>query len=249
MSVIAPSRRVLCLFAVAILGSGIAAADTIDAYNVGAGENIYLDVSGAVKQEFAGLIEIKVTNSSGTYYQNTYCVQITVNIDEGTTYNTTVELPSQVNWSSPPPTNAALEQIAWLIDNYQASAISGTDPNDTSAALQLAIWKIAEDGVQTYVTGDTSPFTSGIVEASTTKGETTNATVLSDALGYLADADKQSSNLANVYINTTQATPPVAAQMLEGIRYADTPESSTFILAGVALLTLARMARRKLGSH
>jgi hypothetical protein len=230
------------MFAVAILASGIAAADTIVATGTGVGENIWVDVSGTNTSEFAGLIDITVTNSTGSYKQDTFCAQITVDINEGTTYNTTVELPSQVNWSPPPPTNAALEQDAWLIDNYQASA----NTNTTAAALQLAIWKIAEDGVYT---GAANPFNSGIVE----KGSGTDVTpaaVLTAAQNYLIDAEGKSSDLANVYVNVAQTgNPPAPAQMLEGIRYADTPESSTFVLAGIALLALGHSARRRLGSN
>jgi hypothetical protein len=240
MSDFAQFRRLCLAFAMAILACGTAAADTLLVTGTGTGGNIWVKANGTVEQAFAGLIDIRVTNSTGTYNQDTYCVQILTDISTNITYNTTVELPSQVNWNPAPPSNAELQQVAWLIDNYQASANTAT----LSEALQLAVWKISEDGVYTYVAG-VDPYLSGIVQESTTRNETTNATVLTDARTYLQDASGHTSNLANVYINTTQANPPVAAQMLEGIRYADTPESSTFMLAGVALLALGHRVRRR----
>jgi hypothetical protein len=244
MGILQPSRSLFGLFAAMILTSGVAAADTIIATGTGLGEDIWFKVNGTDQDSYAGLIDISLTNSTGTYAQNTFCVQATVDISPNVTYNTTVELPSQVNWSTPPPTNAALEQVAWMIDNDEA----GANSNVTSAALQLAIWKVAEDGVYTYAAG-VNPFLSGIVQEAT-GAHTTNATVLSDAESYLKAASGESSNLANVYVNVAQTgNPPAPAQMLEGIRYADTPESSTFVLAGIALLALGQTARRKLGSR
>jgi hypothetical protein len=210
------------------------------------GENIWIgeDNTGTVvdTQAFAGIIDITL---DGTYNRTTMCVQLFVDIDEGTTYNTTVLLPSQVT-VTPPPTVASLEQVAWLLDNETPTT------NAQAAGLQLAIWKIAEDGVDT---GSNLSWTTGTVREAT-GAHTTNATVLSDATSYLADAVGHSSDLAFVYENTTQATPPAPAQMLEGLEYSGgpqppplTPECSTFMLAGVALLALGHTARRRLGSR
>jgi hypothetical protein len=246
MSVVAPSRRVFGLFAVAILASGIAAADTIVVTGTGDGESFWIDENGTPTDvSFAGIIDITL---DGTYKRTTMCVQLFTDISENVTYNTTVLLPSQVNWQPPPPTDAALEQIAWLLDNEEA----GANTNAKAAGLQLAIWKIAEDGVYT---GGSNPFGSGSVTVST--GTATNATVLADATAYLTDATGKSSDLAFVYVNTaTSGSPPTPEQMLEGLEFSGgpqppplTPECSTFILAGVALLALGRTARRKLGSR
>jgi hypothetical protein len=240
---------VLGVLAVAILASGIAAADTIEVTSVGTGDsNFYIDetinsVLTPTDVYFAGTINIQVTNDVGTEFDRTsMCVQLLTDIDLNDTYNTAVLLPSQV---TPPPTIAALEQVAWLLDNEQAGATTG----DEAAGLQLAIWKIAQDGVYT---GGQNPFTTGTVQEST--GTATPAAILTYAEGYLTDSVGRSSDLAYVYENSTQADPPVAAQMLEGLEFQDggpspAPESSTFMLAGVALLALGRTARRKLGSR
>ncbi|MGB7762018.1 MAG: hypothetical protein WBL61_19460 [Bryobacteraceae bacterium] len=245
-----PSRCVFGLFAAAILASGIAAADTIEVTSVGLGDSgIYIDedIDGTLTPTdvyFAGIIDIQLTDSSGTYDRTTMCVQLLTDINLGTVYNTTVVAPSQATVNSP-TTNGALEQIAWLLDNVTPTT------GDQAAGLQLAIWKIAEDGVDT---GSNLTFTSGTVQQAT-GGYTTPAAVLSYATTYLAASVGNASDLAYVYENASTGNPPTAAQMLEGLEYQDggpapvAPESSTFVLAGVALLALGHTARRKLGSR
>ena len=243
MGVSVPSRRVLGLFAVAILASGVAAADTIEVTSVGLGDSgMYIDENGTPTDVyFAGIINIQLIDSAGTFDRTTMCVQLLTDIDLSVVYNTTVLLPSQVT-VTPPPSVGDLEQIAWLLDNETPTT------GDQAAGLQLAIWKITQDGVYT---GGSNPFTTGTVQEST--GTTpTPAAVLTDATTYLTASVGKSSDLAYVYENASQADPPVAAQMLEGLEYKDggpapAPESSTFMLAGAALLALGHTARRKLG--
>jgi len=247
MVIAGPFRRAGYLCAAAFFACGIAAADTILVTGTGLGESIWVgeDTTGKVVDTdvgFAGIIDITL---DGTYKRTTMCVQLFVDINEGTTYNTTVLLPSEVT-VVPPPTVASLEQIAWLLDNETPTT------NAQAAGLQLAIWKIAEDGVDT---GHNLSWTTGMVQEAT-GAHTTNATVLTDATNYLAASVGHSSDLAFVYENATQATPPVAAQMLEGLEYSGgpqpppaTPECSTFMLAGVALLALGHTARRRFGSR
>jgi len=229
------------MFAVAILASGIAAAATIEVTGIGLGDsNIYVKENGTdANVYFAGVINIQLINSAGTFNRTTMCVQLFVDINEYQVYNTGVYLPSQV---APSSTAAELEQIAWLLDNVTPTT------NDQAAGLQLAIWKIAQDGVDT---GSNLSFTTGTVQEATGT-YTTNATVLSDAQGYLADSVGNSTNIAYVYENATTGSNPTPAQMLEGLEYHDggpvptTPESSTFVMAGVALLALRQTAWRKL---
>jgi len=229
------------VFAAAILASGIAAADTIEVTGIGAGDsNFYIKENGAnTNVYFAGIINIYLTQGSSYYTRTTMCVELFTDISENITYNTTVYLPSQVG---APQNPAALEQIAWLLDNETPVG------NDAAAGLQLAIWKIEVDGVYT---GGSSPFTSGEVQQAS-GGYTTPAAILSDAQGYLTASVGHSSNIAYVYDNVTQGSNPTAVQMLEGLEYHDggpaptTPESSTFVLAGVALLALRQTAWRKL---
>jgi hypothetical protein len=248
-----PIRRFLPLFAAVLLGSGVAAADTIEVTSIGLGDsNFYIDetINGVLTPTdvyFAGVINIQLTDPAGTFNRTTMCVQLLVDIDLGATYNTTVLLPSQVNVTAP-PTDAGLEQIAWLLDNE-----TPTD-GDSAAGLQLAIWKIASDGVFTG-TGNAGrhPFTTGTVQEAS-GAYTTPSAILTDATNDLTAAEGKSSDLAYVYENATQANPPVGAQMLEGLEFHDggpspVPESSTFVLAGVALLALGHTARRRLISR
>lgn len=232
------------MFAVAILASGIAAADTIRVTGLGLGDgsinhtDLWISENGSdADVAFAGIIDIQLTQTgvSGTFNRTTMCVQLFTDIGENTTYDTTVLLPSAFS----PPTETALHRIAWLLDNETPTT------NDQAAGLQLAIWDIEVDA------GD--GFTSGAVQKAT-GSHTTTAAVLSDAISYEAASVGQSSNLAFVYENVTQGRNPAPAQMLEGLEFptgpqGHTPESSTFVLAGVALLAFGRMARRKLISH
>jgi len=233
------------VFALAILASGIAAADTIEVTGVGTGDsNFYLKENGTNTQvDFAGIIDIQLTQtgSSTDYDRTTMCVQLFVDINENVVYNTTVFSPTAFS----PPTLGQLEQIAWLLDNEEAGATT----NDEAAGLQLAIWKIAQDGVDT---GSNLSWTTGTVQEAT-GSHTTPTAILNYATAYLADSVGNSSTLAFVYQNTNQQT-GVAVQMLEGLEFptgpqGHTPESSTFVMAGVALLALGQTARRKLGSR
>jgi hypothetical protein len=244
-------RLAFRLFAVAILASGIAAADTIVATGVDPsfGEyNLWIDQQGTdVNTYFAGVIDIQLVNSGGnTFNRYTMCVDLFTDIYLGNSYNTVVELPSQV---SPPQSPAFLERVAWLEDNALLPVMTPGDPSllpsidwastpTQAAGLQLAIWDITVDG------GD--GFLSGEVQAATGANLTDPAT-LAWAETYEAVSVGLSSNAAFVYEN-------LGAQTLEGPEYQDngpspTPESPTMLLAGAALLALGHAARRRLGSH
>jgi hypothetical protein len=240
----------MCLFAVAILASGIATADTIEVTGVGTGDgtengnDLYIDENGTNTEiYFAGNIDISVTDSAGTFPRSSMCVELFTDIDLNSTYNTTVYVPSAFN----PPTGPELKQIAYLLDTYDP-VTGNTLTDDQAAGLQLAIWKIAEDGVDT---GSNLSWTTGTVQEGPDPNQTTQ-NVYGFATTYLADAVGHSSNIAFVYYNTESNG--TAVQMLEGPEYATgpqgkTPESSTFMLAGVALLALGHTAKRKLGSR
>lgn len=248
MGLASPSRRAFGLLAAVILASGIAAADTIVAnINTSLGEEnaLWLNIptynggQGADTQlYFAGVLEIQLTNSDGTVDRDTMCVDLFTDIYVGRAYGTSVDLPSQV---LPPQSPVALEQIAWLLDN-----VTPTTPAE-GAALQVAIWKIEVDGGGSFTTGQ--------VQQPASSNDMTPITqaVLSDAQAYLSASVGQSSDSAFVYENfsLSDGSP---AQTLEGLEFQDngpqpTPETSTFILAGVALLALGHTARRKLGSR
>lgn len=243
------------MFAVAILASGIATADTIIANidtSLGEENALWLNIptsNGGVGADslvyFAGVLTIQLTDSKGTVTRDTMCVDLFTDINVGGTYGTTVDLPSQAP-VNPPTTDAALEQIAWLLDNETPTTqLQG-------AALQLAIWKISVDGVDT---GSNLSFTTGQVQQPTNSNNLTPTTlaVIGGAESYLSASVGHSSNVAFVYENFSLSDGS-RAQTLEGLEFIDigpqpAPESSTFVLAGIALLALGRTARRKLGSR
>jgi hypothetical protein len=244
------SRRAILVFAVAILTCGIAAGDTLAITGLGLGDkNFYLDENGSTTPTeigFAGILDINLTKTGSTtlYPRTTMCVQLFTDIGNNT-YNTTVLLPSEV--TTPPPTAFALEQAAWLLDNETPATA------DAAAGLQLAIWKITVDG---YTAKLSSPFTVGNVQEVQSGTDKTPTAIVNNAITYLNASIGKSSNLAFVYENVAQTSPYAPAQMLEGLEYSGgpqpppaTPESSTFMLAGVALLALGHTARRKLGSR
>ena len=230
----------MLVFAAAILTCGIAAADTIVANSVALGGSIWIGVYEGTTltdtQEQAGVISITVTDNTGSYDRQTLCVDLFTNINTNTTYNTGVYLPSAFG---PPSKVATLERIAYLLDNYWPTTATQAE------GLQLAIWDIEVDGGDGFYNGQ-------VRQADT--NHPTDSNVLSDAVGFETNSAGHASNLADVYVSATQATPPVAAQMLEGPVYGTgpppvAPESSTLVLAGVALLALGHAARRKLGSR
>lgn len=207
------------------------------------GGTFYIDENGTdTSIYFAGVINIEVVANGTDYDRTSMCVQLLVEIDLNTVYNTEVYLPAAFN----PPTGPELEQIAWLLYNYDVSGISNLD----AAGLQVAIWKIAEDGVYT---GAKNPFTSGIVQQPTgADNNTMTQNIFAQAQTYLTDAVGQADDLAFVYYNTNTST-GAAVQMLEGPTFptgpqGSTPECSTLVMAGAALLAL-RQTRRKFGTR
>ncbi len=252
------SRRAFSLFATAILASGIAAADTIIAnVDTSLGEyNVEISENGAdVNTYFAGGLDIQLTNSSGTVTRETMCVDLFTDIYVGQTYGTSVDLPSQVPLSQIP---AALERVAWLEDNALLPAltpgapttltsnywVAGANAAAMGAGMQLAIWDIIVDG------GD--GFTSGAVQQGSAANPT-DPTALYWANEYETLSAGQSSDEAFVYENVSLSDGS-PAQTLEGPEFQDNgpqpaPESSTFVLAGMALLALRHTSRRKPGGR
>ena len=258
MRIPGPSRRVLLAFAMAILASGTAAADTIVvALGTGDGSSnhndLYIDEENMTNGQFNGTftntdvyfagnltIQLTETGSPTIYTRKTMCVQLYTDINVGTTYDTTVYQPAAFS----PPIGTELKQIAYLLDTFDPIA-NNTLTNDQAAGLQLAIWKIATDGANT---GSNLSWTTGAVREGPNPNQTTQ-NVFGFATTYLTDVVDHFSNNAYVYFNY-EANGTVV-QMLEGPGGyttgppAITPESSTFVLAGVALLALGHRVRRR----
>jgi hypothetical protein len=253
--------------------SGFAFADgidTIDAYGVdstqGGGLWMYTLNTGTgqmgdVDAYFAGVIDITL---DGDINRETLCVDLFTDIYIGTTYDTSVMMPSQVPSSAP---EQDLLAVSWLIDNailpglYPGQFTSAlpsaywVSPAGSSVgtgaelgeALQFAIWKLTVDGG--------GSFTSGLVQEAP---GLTDSLVLADAEYYEQAALGQATDNAYVYMNwsgspiESDGTP---AQMLEGPLYFDNgpapvaPEPATFVLVGAALIGIGWSWRRQTRKH
>jgi hypothetical protein len=258
------SRGLLALCA--FCGIALADAITIQPTNVdnGQGGGLWMNEDGvAVNAYFAGVIDIQLTQDGVTYNRETLCVDLFTEINLGSTYYSSVTLPSAVPASRP---EKELGAVSWLIDNAMlpdlypqgnfTSALptayllnSSTTLAGTGAqrgeALQFAIWDLTVDGADGFSSGRVAQapgLTDPVVLAAAQFYETA-------ALGQLADD-------AYVYINWSgnlsqiDGTP---AQMLEGPLYLDNgpkpiaPEPATLILVGTALIGIGWIGRRRIG--
>jgi hypothetical protein len=247
----------LCAFAGFALADGI---PTIDATGVNGnqGGGLWMNENGApVDQQFAGVIDIKLTQNGQDTYRETLCVDLFTDIYIGRTYDTWVVLPSQVPTSDP---EKELWAVSWLIDNAllpdlypQGNFTSSLLPqylissSDTSAgsgaqrgeAIQFAIWDMTVDGGDGFSDGKVAQVPGS-----------TDPVVLADAIYYENAARGMYTNNAYVYINWTDGDGS-PAQMLEGPLYFDNgpkpivPEPATFVLVGVALIGASWSWRRR----
>jgi hypothetical protein len=247
-----------------LLASGLASADTIDAYAVDGtrGEyNLWLYMSStsggtpSISQAyFTGVIDI---NLDSLYNRDTLCVDLFTDIMIGSTYYTTVLSPSQVTGRN----IAELQTVAWLIDNelpavnlaVQQGATAHGGAAAMGAGLQLAIWDITVDGGDGLSSGQVQAVTSSTPGA--TSSNLTDPNVLYWTNLYEQAAQNQSSDLAFVYVNYAlngNGGPNLnsPAQMLEGPQFSDGgpnpyPEPATLALAGGALIAIGHFARRR----
>jgi len=218
----------------------LASANTIIVTGVdnSRGENIWINEnkSSTDTQAYAGVIDITVTDNSGTQYNRiSMCVDLFTQIQENVTYNTTVLNPDQV-------TGKNLLRVAWLMDNalLDGAGLPKADWVTTAAqgaGLQLAIWDIVHDN------GD--GLTSGNVERAQ-HGHSTPSDVQTWVTTYLNASLGKSSDTGYVYQNVTTDTGTVV-QMLIGPTYdtgpGPTPEPPTFALVGGALIAIGQVVR------
>jgi len=239
-----------------LLACGLASSSTIVATGVdwSRGESIWINADGKdTPAYFAGVIDITVNDTEGSFNRDTLCVDLFTDIYLGQQYDTTVVGPGDVAGKS-------LPRVSWLVDNAllptQNSGYTSALPSadwvstvDQGAGIQLAIWDIVHDG------GD--GFSLGRVQAGSAANPT-SAGVLAWAQTYEGLSFGQSSNLAYIYQNVDLGTGQ-PAQMLAGPLFqdggpipgnqdplADAPEPGTLLLAGSALIAAGCLFRRKL---
>jgi len=233
-----------------LLACGLASGSTIVVTGVDwtRGESIWINEDGTdVSAYFAGVIDITVNDTDGSYTRDSLCVDLFTDIYLYQQYDTNVLGPGDVAGKN-------LPRVSWLIDNAllpsqnssYTSALPTTDwvsTPDQGAGIQLAIWDIVHDG------GD--GFSGGRVQAGSAANPT-DPNVLAWAEAYEGMSAGQSSNLAYVYQNFDTGT-TVPAQMLAGPLFQDggptpqddAPEPTTLLLSGSALIGAACLARRR----
>ena len=232
------------LLLASLIAAGCASADSIHIVGVDYSRamSIRLWEAGTGDTDgIAGVIDIELISSDGSVHPlDTLCVDLFTNIYLGQTYTTHVYHPSQI-----PDKN--LLWVSWLIDNamlptQEKGFPSALDQADwltspvQGAGIQLAIWDIVHDG------GD--GFYAGRVRAAT--GTLPTDQVLLAAQRYEDVSRGHTSGLAYVYDNYTGSD---EYQMLAGPRFEDggphpTPEPSTLVLIGAALIALSLIGRR-----
>jgi hypothetical protein len=239
-----------------LLTCGICSADTIIVTGVdwSRGESLWMNGDGSDFQAyFAGVIEISVTDPSGTFARDSLCVDLFTDIYIDQPYYTVLRTPADF-----PEKNLA--RVSWLVDNAllptQSSFTSLLPQSDwvtsvaQGAGIQLAIWDIVHDN------GD--GFSAGRVRAATGQNGTDPA-VLAWANLYESVSLGQSSNLAYVYQNVDMGNGQ-PAQMLAGPMFKDggptpqpldpltpadsAPEPGTLLLTAAALASIAAWRRR-----
>jgi hypothetical protein len=160
-----------------------------------------------------------------------WCVELFVDINLNTTYNTTVD------WADTP----SLKRVGWLMHNV----VSGVTTQTQGAALQLAIWDIIEDG------GDGLNPGAGKVYKSTDASHPTDAAVLSLALQYESQSQGKLYDWVPVYHNVIVSDgSPVQDLIGEFVRDGGPlselpePEVPGMVFGGLALMAAGWRRRR-----
>jgi hypothetical protein len=217
------------LVALLLVYCGLAAANSIIVQSVdtplGEQQTLWINENGTNTQLYwAGGINASVDGTTRVMW----CVQLFVDINLNTTYNTVVD------WADTPQ----LQRIGWLVQNVAGFITTQAQ----GAALQLAIWDIAEDN------GD--GFTAGKVRKST--GTATDPTVLTLAQQYESQSANKLYEWVPVYHNVT-IVGGTAVQNLIGPLVKDdvimpaAPEPGDWMMAlgGLALIVGARWWRSR----
>ena len=216
------ARAIIALFVWSVAGS---ASSIIVQVNNTLGESIYINQDGVVTQiGFAGGITGNVDGHSRVLW----CLQLFVDINTGTTYN------SVVDWAD----TANLGRVGWMVQNVAPTLTTKAQ----GAAFQLAIWDIMED--------NGNGFTSGHVAKSSSTSHPTDGTVLTLAAQYETQSVGKDFRWVPVYRNFTVNGGTPVQNLIGGLTYdggvdgkAPEPSGLWMMLGGAALILLPRAAR------
>ena len=209
--------------------TGLACADTIILGSVdaplGMQNTLWINEQGTNTQLYwAGGINGTI---DGTYNRVLWCVQLFVDINLNTNYNTTVDFAD----------TPQLERVGWMMKNL----VSGVTTQTQGAAYQLAIWDIIEDNGDGFAVG------AGKIYQSTSGLHPTNSAVLTQAQAYEAASLGKLWQWTPIYHNTT-IIGGTAVQNLVGpivddggpLSQAPEPKDVTLVLGGIVLIAVGR---------
>jgi hypothetical protein len=212
-------------------GLGCANAIILTGVDAPLGEQntLWIDEGGTNTQLYwAGGINVSVDGHPRVLW----CVQLFVNINLNTNYNTTVDFADTPN----------LQRVGWMVKNLVSSVTTQTQ----GAAFQLAIWDIIEDNGDGFAVG------AGKVTQSTDLLHPTDSSVLTAAQAYEAQSVGKSFAWVPVYHNVT-ISGGKAVQNLIGpivddggpLSFAPEPPGLSTVLAGFGLIAAGLWRRRR----
>jgi hypothetical protein len=219
------------LVALLLVYCGLAAANSIIVQSVdtplGEQQTLWIDENGTNTQLYwAGGINVSVDGTTRVMW----CVQLFVDINLNTTYNTVVD------WANTPQ----LQRIGWLVQNVAGFITTQAQ----GAALQLAIWDISEDNAD--------GFTAGKVRQSTSNTTPTDPVVLALAKSYETQSATKLYEWVPVYHDVTVigGTPVqnlIGPLVKDDVTMPTAPEPGDWVMAlgGLALIVGARWWRSR----
>jgi hypothetical protein len=216
------ARAIFALLVCSVVGSANSIIVQVD---TPLGESIYINQDGVATQlGWAG----GITGAADGHSRLLWCLQLFVDINTGTTYN------SVVDWAD----TANLQRVGWMVQNVAPTLTTKAQ----GAAFQLAIWDIMEDN------GD--GLTSGRVAKSSSSVHPTDATVLSLAAQYETQSVGKNFKWVPVYHNFTVNGGAAVQNLIGGLTYdggvdgmAPEPGGLWMVLGGAALILLPRVVR------
>jgi hypothetical protein len=197
---------------------------------LGEQQTLWIDENGTNTQLYwAGGINASVDGHPRVLW----CVQLLVDINLNTTYNTTVDFADTPN----------LQRVGWMMQNQ----VAGVTTQLQGAAFQLAVWDIMEDNGDGFAAG------AGKVTQSTDPTHPTDPAVLAAAAQYESASAGKSYTWIPIYHNVTTTTgSPV--QNLAGplvndggpLSFTPEPGDLALVLGGLALMAAGRWRKTPL---
>lgn len=197
---------------------------------LGEQQTLWINENGTNTQLYwAGGINATI---DGKYNRVLWCVQLFVEINLNTNYNTTIDFAD----------TPQLQRVGWMMANL----VQGVTTQAQGAAFQLAIWDIIEDNGDGFATG------AGKIYQSTSNTNKTDTTVLTLAQQYEAQSVGKSFTWTPIYNNVTLNGVPVQ-DLIGPLTYdngplgaAPEPADAVTVLSGLALILVGWKTRRRL---